>query len=386
LTGRRAVYVASACVVAGAALVAVLITGNLAQEPGMMPEMGGMDMGEMGMGMGPMGGAAGGQAMQYEESPPPEHLRMTYDEFLAREGLPKVAIPEAYTLDENGEPAQLSANQWHQNYRIYQEGAVAVEVERGRPGGGLADKARAELNHIEREHEAMRELYQYACEHCFSAQIGHPFMGPVRMSSADSVDVRVNVIVAASRDFPTRMAQRLTPLSRPGWPIRDSSSPGGLIGPAGGRARFDFITRKGGYFEPVKLYIDAEAIGLWNQLWGDTQVRVALLDTSDKVIAEQTLSAGLDGASITEQMVFPAYAFSHRAVHQMPDISPWRTQLPMFRGAPKDMYKIKGWLIGGQDGIRFNVPVGILATLNSAQVDLLPAEGMSEVLLKKVGG
>ncbi len=379
--------------VAGAALVAVLITGNLAQEPGMMmPEMGGMDMGgmdmaEMGMGMGPMGGmgAAGGQSMQYEESPPPEHLRMTYDEFLAREGLPRVPIPEAYTLDENGEPAELSANQWHQNYRIYQEG-VTVEVERGSPGGGLADKARAELEHIEREHEAMRELYQYACEHCFSAQIGHPFMGPVRMSGSDSVDVRVNVVVTACRDFPTRMAGRLTPLTRPGWPIRDSSSPGGLIGPAGGRARFDFITRKGGYFKPVKLYLDAEAIGLWNQLWSDTQVRVGLLDTSDKVISEQTLSPGLDGASITEQMVFPTYAFSHRTVHRMPDISPWRTKLPMFRGAPKDMYKIKGQLIGGHDGIRFSLPVGVLATLNGAQVELLPAEGMSEVLLKKVGG
>ncbi len=348
---------------------------EMGMEPGMMGEMGGM------------GGAAGGQAMTYEETPPPEHLRMTYDEFLAQEGLPRVAIPEAITLDEKGEPAELSANQWHQNYRIYREGVV-VEVERGRPGGGLADKARSELDHIEREHEAMRELYQYACENCFSAQISAPFLGPVRASSPDSVDVRVNIIVSASKDFPARMEQRLTPLSRPGWPFRDSSSPGARIGSAAGRERFDFITRRGGYFKPVKLYLDAEAIGLWQQLWSETQIRVSLLDTSDKVIDDRTLDAGLDGANITEQMVFPAYAFPHRTVHRMPDISPHGTKLPMFNGAAKDMYTFKGWLIGGQDGIRFPMQVGTLATLDGAQVELVPSAqiGVGEVLLKKIGG
>jgi hypothetical protein len=389
LTGRRAFYVVGACIVAAAVLVAVLVTGNLAQEGmdmGMPPEMmGGPEMmGEMG-GMGGMGGAAGGQPMTYEEQEPPEHLRMTYDQFLAQEGLPRVAIPEAITVDEDGKPVELSANEWHQNYRIYREG-VALEVERGKPGGGLADKARAELEHIEREHEAMRELYQYACEHCFSAQISAPFLGPVRASSPDSVDIRVNVIVSSSKDFPARMERRLTPLSRPGWPIRDTSSPGGLLGAAGGRERFDFITRGGGYFKPVKLYLDGEAIGLWNQLWSETQIRVSLLDTGEKVIDDRTLDPGLDGASITQQMVFPAYAFPHRTVHRMPDISPHGTKLPMFKGAAKDMYTLKGWLIGGQDGIRFTVPVGTLATLNGVQVELVPSAqiGVGDVQLKKI--
>ena len=85
-------------------------------------------------------------------------------------------------------------------------------------------------------------------------------------------------------------------------------------------------------------------------------------------------------------MVFPQYCWPHRTVHRMPDTSPWGTKLKLFNGATKDMYGLKGWLIGGTAGLRFNMPIGILATLDGAQVELLPSEGLSEVLLKKVGG
>jgi hypothetical protein len=49
------------------------------------------------------------------------------------------------------------------------------------------------------------------------------------------------------------------------------------------------------------------------------------------------------------------------------------------------MYDLKGWLMGGTGGLTFSLPIGTLATLDGVQVDLLPAEGLKEVLLKKIG-
>jgi hypothetical protein len=394
-------------VIACAALVAVFVTGNLAQGPAPIPEsaggggmgpgmspgmpgggMPGMPGGEMGMGMGMMpggGGGAGGSAMQPQDIPAPEHLLMTYDEFLAKEGVGRVPIPKAYMLDDAGKPKRLSANEWYQLNRIYQEGVVEAKGERGRVGADMAEQVRAEVDHIQREHAAIRELYEWAVNHCFSAKISQPVLETVRASSADNATVRLHVVVQSTKDFPTRAAKRLQPLSVMGTPWRDSESPGARIGSAAGRARLDIVTREGGFVKPVKLYLDAEGIGLWNQLWSDTDLRVSLLDTGAKKIGEQTLGAGLDGG-ICQQMIYPIQCWPTRTVHQMPDVSPWGTKLKLLNGASADMYDLKGWLIGGTGGLTFSLPVGTLATLDGVQVDLLPAEGLKEVLLKKIGG
>ncbi|MGQ9732845.1 MAG: hypothetical protein ACUVX8_16425 [Candidatus Zipacnadales bacterium] len=396
MSGRRALLVAGAAVVTCAALIAFFVTGNIAQGPGPagapMPDMGAagsmppdMMMGGGGVGMPGMGGGGGGQTLQYTETPPPEHLQMTYDEFLAKEGQPRMPIPKAYLVDEKGEPIKRSANQWYQLARIYQEG-VTIEVERGEPGGQMAEQMQAELKHIEREHAAIRELYEWALNHCFSAHIGHPVLQTVTSSNSDTATVRLHVVLQSTKDFPARVVKRLQPLSKPGLPWRDSATPGQRSGSVAGRARLDIVTREGGYARPVKLYLDAEAIGLWQELWAGTEVRVSLLDTAQKVIAETTHPAGLNGA-ICEQMLYPQYCWPHNTVHQMPDISPWGTKLKLFRGATKDLYELKGWLIGGTGGLTFSLPQGVLATLNGAQVEILnEAEGISPILLKKVGG
>jgi hypothetical protein len=73
-------------------------------------------------------------------------------------------------------------------------------------------------------------------------------------------------------------------------------------------------------------------------------------------------------------------------VHRMPDVSPWGTKLRLLNGASADLYELKGWLIGGTGGLQFSVPVGTLATLDGVQVELLPGQGLKEILLKKIGG
>lgn len=412
LTGRRMFIVGGAAAVACAALVAVFVTVNLAQAPpestpgggGVAPPMGepagaagmppagmpgampGGPMGgpEMGMGM-PGGAVAGGGVIQPQEITAPEHLLMTYDEFVAKKGVPRAPIPKAYLLDDEGKPKRLTANEWHQLSRIYREGVVEEKVEKGRIGADMADQVRAEIDHIEREQKTVRELYEWAVNHCFSAKISQPVLQTVRASNADTATIRLHVVIQSTRDFPTLAAKRLQPFSVMGMPWRDSASPGGRIGSAAGRARLDLVTREGGYTKPVKLYLDTETIGLWNQLWADTDVRVSLLDTAGKTIAEQTLSAGFDGG-ICAQMVFPRECWPAGTVHQMPDVSPWGTKLKLLNGATADMYELKGWLIGGTGGLTFSLPVGTLATLDGVQVHLLPAEGLKEVLLKKIGG
>lgn len=390
------IIVGGAAVVACAALVAVFVTVNIAQGPapaapsagmgpGGMP--GGMPGGEMmgggmGMGMGG-GGAAGGGNVAHVELPAPEHLLMTYDEFLRREGVARVAIPKAYLLDDQGKPKRLSANEWYQLNRIYQEGRVEAKVEKGKIGGGMAEQVRAEVDHMDREQAAVRELYEWAVNHCFSAQISQPVLQTVR--SGDSASIRLHVVIQSTKDFPTRAVKRLRPLSVMGMPWRDSATPGGLIGSAAGRARLDLITREGGYTRPEKLYLDGATIGLWNQLWSDTDVRISLLDTAGKTLGEQTMGAGL-GGDICPQMVFPANCWPAGTVHQMPDVSPWGTKLRLLNGASADLYELKGWLIGGTGGLQFSMPVGTLATLDGVQVELLPSQGLKEVLLKKIGG
>jgi hypothetical protein len=170
-----------------------------------------------------------------------------------------------------------------------------------------------------------------------------------------------------------------------GRPWRDSATPGGLIGSAAGRARLDLVTREGGYTKPEKLYLDGGTIALWNQVWSETDVRVSLLDTAGKTLGEQTLSAGF-GGDICPQMVFPADCWPTSMVHRMPDVSPWGTKLRLLNGASADLYELKGWLIGGTGGLQFSVPVGTLATLDGVQVELLPGQGLKEILLKKIGG
>jgi hypothetical protein len=408
LSGRNVLLVAGAAVIACAALVAFFVAVNVAQGPppggaappgGMPGPGGGMPGGGMpggpgmsgmpgGMGGMPGGGGAagGGGTFKVEETAPPEHLQKTYEEFLAEEGVARVPIPKAYVLDDQGKPKKLSANQWYQLTRIYQEGVAEAKVEKGRVGGKMADQVRAELDHMEREYAAIRELYEWGVNHCFTAKVSQPVLETVSSGSGDTATLRVHVVLQASRkDLPTRVAKRLQPLSVPGMPWRDSAAPGPRIGSAAGRARMDIVTREGGFTKPVKLYLDAQAIGLWNQLWSDTDVRISLLDPGGKPLAEQTLGTGFDGG-IGVSMLYPQDCWPASQVHAMPDISPWGTKLKMLGGATKDLYDLKGWLIGGTGGLHFTLPVGTLATLDGAQVDLVPAEGLKEVRLAKIGG
>lgn len=368
----------------GAALVALLVTGIIAQAPppGMMGggDMMGMMMGPGGAGMG--GGGGGGGAISWQPTEAPEHLLMTYDEFLAEEGVPGVSLPDAYLYDDAGADKRQTSIEWEQLSRIYAEG-VSVDVERGSPGGPLADRVQAELEHIEKELLAVGELYEYAVNNCFSATIGEPQLGVVG-ADASSVDVRLNLIIHSSKSFPDRVVKRLKPLSKEGHPWRQGP-PATRIGATAGRVRFDVVTKAGGYMQPVKLYLSNEAVDEWSALWQDTQISLSLLDTAGKTIAESTQSPNFDGR-ICETMIFPPYAWSHRAVHQMPDVSPYGTDLKLFDGGSKSLYEIKGWIIGGEGGVSFNLPTGQLATLNGAQVDLLPAiaSGLSDVTLKSV--
>jgi len=323
------------------------------------------------------GGAGGGGGLTYEETVPPDHLQMTYDEFLAKMHLPKVPLPKAYVLDDKGQPQKLTKNEWIQNYDIYKEGAVAEkEAERGM-GGPLADKARAEVDHIERERKAVLELYTYAVQHCFAAEISAPVLRAVSSTNPDRVSVGLGAIIRpTSKAFPDMVVRRLQPLSVPGWPWRSTPGPDSRIGAASGRARFDVITRGGGYYRPVKLYLDAGAIGRWMTLWSGTQVTINLLDTTGKVIQSQTRSAGFSGGSICQEMIFPPDAVPDRLIHHLPSVSPWGTKLKLFNGSMKDLYGTKGWLLGGAGFsglLDFDLPTSALASLNGAEVELIPA-------------
>ncbi len=342
----------------------------------------GMMGGGMGGGMGGMGGGGGGGQLAHSETEPPEHLRLTYSEFLVKEGAARIDLPDVYLTRDDGEPKQYTASQWTQLGRIYREGGAVAEVKRGTPGGGLADRLQAEVEHIAREHLAVEELYEYATTNCFSATVGLPQLGVVT-HEAEGADVRMNVVIHSTKTFPDKAARRLKPLSKEGSPWREGGTPGGLMGATAGRGRLDIVTKGGGYTQPVKLYLDEDAIQTWNDLWSDTEIRVSLLDNTGGVLAETTASVGLDG-SVCEQMVFPVEAFDHTSVHQMPDVSPYGTDLPLFSGGSKSLYEIKGWLIGGAGGMSFSLQAGPMAALSGAQVELLPAGGLAEVLLCKV--
>jgi hypothetical protein len=169
-----------------------------------------------------------------------------------------------------------------------------------------------------------------------------------------------------------------------GMPWRDSATPGGLIGTAAGRARMDVVTREGGYTKPEKLYLDTETIGLWNQLWSMAQVTVTLMDRGGKPLgAPRTVTAGFDGG-ICQEMVFPRDCWPAATVHRMPDVSPWGTKLKLLGGATADMYDLKGWLIGGPEGLHFVLPLEALSALDGVKVELAPMDPTIQALLEEV--
>ena len=60
------------------------------------------------------GGAAAGGTFEWKTYPAPEELTMDYASFLAQTGQPRVDIPQAFLVSEDGKPAKHTKNEWHQ--------------------------------------------------------------------------------------------------------------------------------------------------------------------------------------------------------------------------------------------------------------------------------
>jgi hypothetical protein len=315
-------------------------------EPGMMPGMEGM-----GMGMG----AAGGN-LEWTEQPMPEELTMTYDEFVARTGAQRAAIPDVFLTDEEGKPRKYTQNQWAQLQRIYagrREGAAAAPVA-GTPGYQLSVRLNREMGVKQKELDAVNWLYRVGLD-SFSFEIGYPQVQHANVRpGATAIPIEVGVIMKVkpgiAQRYPSLVYKKLKPFDNYGLD----------------RELFRIVDYEGGMWNPKQVYLWNGAVAEWNRLWAANVVQLTLYDVEGRRLVTGTQPAGHTGG-ICAKLVYPDelnYAPLYETVIPPRDHS--------FEGGRLNLAYKKGWYYN----FSFTIPMAQLASLERAEAVLIGAAGV----------
>ncbi len=380
---RRWIIIASAFVLVIVAGVFLLQNGPLAQPPPPPPEGPGGEMGpgppppgmEPGMPMGPGGpsapgaGAEGGLEWTTEEAP--EETTMSYDDFIAKTGQP-ATIPDAFTVDEEGEPAMYTFNSWMQLQRVYTGRVTAAveEVEPGRVGSRLVREAEQMAAYKLGVDKELTSLYIEGLNG-FSFKVSYPLMGgmttnPEGNQVTDIGPINVLVVMQVRPRFQRTYGQKVYDRLKKydclgrgtmsGNSLQVSSSP------------FTIHTFKAGFFRPRKLNLSPEAAGKWATHWALNSVILMIRDREGKVIYwPPALPAGVpagQGPDILGAILNPPeFYYSPK----------WRLLIPpedlKWQGGRINFNGIKGWTYP----FSFSLPAHIAKQMHSASAMLLPS-------------
>lgn len=350
-------------VIASVALVgtSAFLSQIFAQEdmpPDMPPEMmeDDMFMDDMGM-MGPgVGAPSPGVGLAWTEQEMPEELTMTYEEFLARTGMPRAAIPDNFLFDKDGNPRRNTENQWRQLQRIYADRAlVAVDVARaGTPGFGLATRIQRQMAIKEAEIADVNYLYEKGLE-SFSFDIRYPqFDDSAITPGATSVPIRVGVIMkvkpGVDQRYPSLVYRKLKKYDFYGTD----------------RQIFRIHDYEGGMWNPKQIHLYNGAVSAWNNLWQQNSIQLSLYDATGRQIVSSTQSAGHTGG-ILAKLLYPDtlnYAPMHETIMGGQD--------KRFTGGNLNLPGTKGWYYD----FTFNIPLADLSGLDRAEAVLVGAGGV----------
>lgn len=324
-------------------------------EPGMEPGMeAGMMPGMEGMGMGMGMGAAGG-ALEWTHQPMPDELTMTYDEFLAKTGYQRAAIPDVFIFDDAGEPRKYTQNQWAQLHRIYagrREGVAAAPVA-GRPGYQLSVRLNREMSVKQKELDAVNWLYQVGLD-SFTFEIGYPQVRHADVRpGATSIPIEVGVIMkpkpGIEQRYPSLVYRKLKPFDNYGED----------------RQLFRIVDYEGGMWNPKEVWLWNGAVSEWNRLWSANVVQLTLYDVDGRRLVTGTQPAGHTGG-ICAKLVYPDelnYAPMFETIVPPRDHS--------FEGGQLNLDYKKGWYYS----FSFTIPMAKLASLDRAEAVLIGAGG-----------
>ena len=294
--------------------------------------------------------------LQWTEVEMPEELTITYQEFLARTGLPRAEIPD-YFLWVDDEPRHYTEDQWMQLQRIYATREIVEVAEvaaAGRPGYGLATRISRELAVKEGEIEDVRFVYEKGLDN-FSFKIGYP-----QVEHADirpgmtNVPLQIGVIKqvksGVAQRYPTLVYRKLRKYDNYG---RD-------------RQLFHIVDYEGGMINPKKIWLFSGAVSEWNSLWTQNSIELTLYDVAGNVIVSGIQPAGHDGGILAE-IVHP-HTLNYAPLHET--IIPPRDHA--FRGGTLDLEYTRGWYYA----FSFSIPLNQLAALDRAEAVLIGAGGV----------
>jgi hypothetical protein len=323
--------------------------------PGTGPEMGGMP----GMGM-PGAAAGGGGPFTWSENPMPEELTITYDQFVAEQGLKRANIPKAYLTTKEGKPAKRSRNAWWQLHRIYStEIELPAEAVKGTPGARLERAMLRELAAKENEVEMVRRVYRQGLN-LFTFEMSGPHPHEVGLNSPDQggfaclLAVRVNS--GAVRRLLALIEREFSKYSHYGY------------FPGIGRQPYRLVTWRQGVWQAKTFWLSNEALEEWNRLWSQNVLRVRAYGTDGSVLAEAQVNLGHTGTTPSDLLYPPEMPPQVRSEKWVLDLPVLRTG---FEGAGINWRNLQGWLyLWSVSG-----PLGTVAQVDVAEAALVGANG-----------
>jgi len=382
---RRWIIIASAFVLVIVAGLFLLQNGPLAQPPPPPPEAPGGPGGEMGpgppppgmepgmeMGPGGPGGGGGGEGgLEWSAEEPPEELAMTYDDFIAKTGQPPT-VPDALTVDEEGEPLKTTFNAWSQLQRVYTGRAeiAAEEVEPGRVGSRLVREAEAMAAYKLGVNKELTNLY-IAGLNGFSFKVSHPLMGGMSTNAegnqvTDIGPIDVLVIMQVRSQFQRTYGQKVYDRLKKYDCLGRGTMSGDRLQVSS--APFTIYIFDGGFFRPRRLNLSPEVAGRWTADWMLNSIVLMVRDRAGKVIYwPPALPAGLpagQGPDIMGAILNPPeFYYSPK----------WRLLIPpedlKWQGGRLNLNGTKGWTYR----FSFSLPARIAKQMHSASAMLLPS-------------
>jgi hypothetical protein len=360
---RRWIIIASAFVVVAVGALFLLQNGPLAQPPPpdegaipseMMDEPPGMDMMDMGPGPGGGGGAGG---LDWSEIAPPDERAITYNEFIARTGMPP-NMPSAFTQEEDGTPKSATFNSWMQLQRVY-AGAPAP----GKVGVRLTREATEWAAYTVRVAKALAELYSQGLNG-FTFKVSQPIMGGVSVDSSVSQTAEVgpiNVMVvmqvkpSLQRSYGQTVYDRMRKYDCLG--IANTSD----TGLQNTSTAFHVHTYKGGLWRPSEINLSPIAAPVWTALWSQNRVRLTIKNRAGQVIYTDEQSAGQDANILSAILNPPEFYYSPK----------WRLLIPpddlKFQGGRLNLNGARCWTYM----FSFTLSANVAAQMHSASAELI---------------
>jgi hypothetical protein len=222
---------------------------------------------------------------------------MTYDQFIAEQGVPRANIPKVYLEDKEGKPVKRTRNSWWELHRIYSaEIKVAAEAVKGTPGGKLEASMLRDLAAKENEVDMVRRVYK-SCLDLFtfemSAPCPHEAAYPEGGSGGFDCFVAVRVKTSNLRRLLKKIETEFARFNHYGY------------FPGLGRRPYRLVTYERGVWQPKFFWLSNEALDEWDRLWSQHRLRVRAYGTDGAVIAEATINLGHTGTTPSDLLYPP---------------------------------------------------------------------------------